>query len=247
MRGSAEAVEKMRIRCEQCGLDMEVPADSVGRKLKCPGCKLVFVCRLPRAIVVDDASLAADDDLVLLDEVIDEPIAPLEALAAEPAEPSPPPAPQASADEALAEMSQAAPRQVTRENPRQWHVIVGGVRAVALTYPELVAKAARGDLKPKTKIYYAPEDLTISARDIPGLFAEIDAERQQQAAKSAPRRGLSQTEKDQAASAAEALGAVTAGQAPPGPPGGESQEAAGDNSEVQALADALGEIENNRD
>ena len=211
----------MRIRCEQCGLDMEVAPDSVGKKLKCPECMLVFVCQVPRAIVVDEQG--QDGDLVVLDELIEEPAGPT-----------------ASADEALARMSRAAPKQVLRESPRQWHIIIGGVPAVALTYRELVQRAAEGEVKPKTRIYYAPKNLTMPARDIPGLFADIDAKRRQ-AGKPKPVRPLTQAEKAEAAALAEALGAV--GEADSGPPRAPADEPAqapaAESPEAAALADAL--------
>ena len=50
--------------------------------------------------------------------------------------------------------------------------MVGGVAAVALTYQELVARAAKDEIKPRSKIYYAPAGLTVPAQDIPGLFPQ---------------------------------------------------------------------------
>ena len=237
----------MRIRCGQCGLDMEVPPDCEGKKLRCPGCGLAFVCQVPKAIVLDEPPPAeADEELILVEEV-EQPPDPLGALkaAADGSGPAEVPAePKASVDEALAEMHQPAPKPIVRENSRPWHVFVGGVPAVALTYQELVQRAAAGEITPKTKIRYAPEGLTIPARDISGLFAEIDAQRQQEAPKPGPARRLSRAEQDEAASLAQALAAAGAEEAAPAPP-----EAGDDDrsTEADALADALGELEKEKE
>ena len=82
-----------------------------------------------------------------------------------------------SADGALAEMHGDAPAEVARESPRKWYVMVGGAAAVALTYKELRQRAAAGRITPRTKLWYAPKDVHLSARDVPGLFPEIDAQR----------------------------------------------------------------------
>jgi len=156
----------MRIRCEQCGLDMDVPPQTEGRKLRCPECAFEFICALPRAIEVDQSSAAAGGEEIVLAEEADS-AAPVEAAGAD-AQP---------AEEALAEMHGEEPAEVARESPRKWYVMVGGAAAVALTYRELKERAAAGRITPRTKLWYAPKDVTLSARDLPGLFPEIDAER----------------------------------------------------------------------
>ncbi len=238
----------MRIRCRKCGLDMEVRPDSVGRKLKCPACSLVFVCQVPRAIVVDGRPEGqADDDLVVLEEVIEEPAEAEDALtsltgATEPPLPSAPPQPPAKA---LEEMHQSAPKRVVRANPRQWYVLVGGVPAVALSYQELVRKAAEGEVKPKSKIYYAPQDLTVQAREIPGLFADIDAKRAQQSPAPRPARRPTAAEQAEAAAAAEALDAADSaqGRAAQSPSGAGQPGQADESAQAAALADALDSLE----
>ena len=159
----------MRIRCEQCGLDMDVPPQTEGRKLRCPECEFEFICALPRAIEVDQSSAAAGGEEILLAEEAD----------AQPADSSEEAIAAAarSAEEALAEMHGEEPAEVARESPRKWYVMVGGAAAVALSYRELKERAAAGRITPRTKLWYAPKDVHLSARDVPGLFPEIDAQR----------------------------------------------------------------------
>ena len=168
----------MRIRCQQCGLDMDVPPRTEGSRLRCPECQFEFICALPRAIEVEQPA-AGSDEIILVEEV--DAAGPADAADADtrPAE-SPGDALAAaarSADEALAEMHGDAPAEVVRESPRKWYVMVGGAAAVALTYRELKQRAATGKITPRTKLWYAPKDVHLSARDVPGLFPEIDAER----------------------------------------------------------------------
>ena len=158
----------MRIRCQQCGLDMDVPPRTEGSRLRCPECQFEFICALPRAVEVDQPPAAGSEEIVLVEEVDARPAdSPTDALADA----------ARSADEALAEMHGDAPAEVARENPRKWYVMVGGAAAVALTYQELKHRAAAGQITPRTKLWYAPKDVHLSARDVPGLFPEIDAQR----------------------------------------------------------------------
>jgi hypothetical protein len=229
----------VRVRCEQCELDMEVPSGSVGKKLKCPGCGRIFVCQLPKAIVLDAPPVAApsEEPVVLEEEVV---VAPPDA-AAELAEASS--GTKQAADDALAELDRSAPKRRVRPNRRHWHLIVHGVAAVALTYDQLVRRAAAGEIKPKTKIYYSPKDVTIPARDIPGLFPAIDAERRQ-AARPRPVGRLSKDELAEASALAEALGTLNAQEAGEDEPARPPDEQPEDPSpDVDALADALDKLE----
>lgn len=137
----------MRIRCQQCGLDMDVPPRTEGSRLRCPECQFEFICALPRAIEPDQSPAAGSEEIVLVEEVD------------------------------AAGSADRAPAKVARENPRKWYVMVGGAAAVALTYQELRHRAAAGQITPRTKLWYAPKDVHLSARDVPGLFPEIDAQR----------------------------------------------------------------------
>ena len=207
----------MNVRCEHCGLDIEAPPDSVGKALRCPACGKTFICRLPRAIVVgDQADQEPDDELILLDEVIEAEEGPLDTAKDEPVETvgedgeSPleavAEASVISADEALAKMGAAAPKRIVKENPHQWYIMVAGVAAVALTYQELVARAAREEIKPRSKIYYAPAGLTVPAQDIPGLFPEQYEKRKKKGkVKVSPRRPSARAS-SKVADIAEALG-----------------------------------------
>jgi len=182
----------MIVRCPHCGLDMEAPPEGVGRRVRCPGCRQAFVCRVPRATLVDGPP--ETEGLVLEDEV---------SLASSPPAAQAPPAP-ARPEDALAELGKARPKSEVKPNPRQWYVMVEGMAAVALTFQELAARAAEGKVRPKDKIYYAPKDLTIAAREIPGLFPDLDARRPAAEAASragAPAHGSPEAE----ARAAEAL------------------------------------------
>ncbi len=168
----------MFVRCTHCGLDLEAPPGGLGRRLRCPGCGGTFICRLPRATFADDLTAEpVDDALVLDDELPDRPPGPVQAPEAPEAPPEEVGEAPAAVAEALAELDQSRPEPVVKESPRQWHVVIEGVPAVALTYPELVSRAAAGKIKARTKIYYAPKQLTVSARDIPGLFPAEDAKR----------------------------------------------------------------------
>jgi hypothetical protein len=251
----------MLIRCPKCQLEMDVPGDCVGRRLQCPGCRHAFACPRPKVIVLDEVAppegSQRPEGVIVLKEVVepgDERIGrgpeaggagsgeadgpasrpgatPLDAMAAAAAKRSerlPP-------EQVLARMGGQAPEKAVREDPRQWHVIVGGVPAVALTFEELVRQAAAGQVKPRSRVYYAPQGLTLSAREIPGLFPDLDAKRRQEAkAASRPARRLSAAEKAEASTLAEALGSV--GEPPAGPAPQKSDE-------VNALADALGDLE----
>jgi hypothetical protein len=167
--------------------------------LRCPNCEKTFLCEIPKATVVGE-SPAAPESIILEDE-LPQPVP--QADQAPPPLPERNDSPAASLEEALAEMGgDAEPRPKPRENPRQWCVVVDGVAAVALTYRELVARAREGKIKRKTKIYFAPKEVTIPARDIPGLFPEEDARRAEQAARKRPASGSS------AASAAAAAAAL---------------------------------------
>jgi len=233
-----EKRKMLRIRCEQCELDMEVPSGSVGKKLKCPGCGRIFVCQLPKAIALDAPAVAApSDELVVLKDAVE---APPDA-AAELAQASA--GTKQAADDALAELDRSGPKRRVRPNRRHWHVIVAGVPAVALTYDQLVQKAAAGQIKPKTKIYYSPKDVTIPARDIPGLFRAIDAERRR-AARPRPVRRLSKDELAEASALADALGTLNAGQAGEDDAASQADEPPeAPSADVDALADALGKLE----
>jgi len=204
----------MHVRCEHCGLDMEAPSGSVGRSLRCPQCHKTFVCRLPQAVVVEPEP--EPEEIVLEDEIVaEEPAEELLELteAAEEFEEVSPldAAAEATAnvDEALDQMQDGTPKTVYKESPRQWYVMVGGVAAVALTYAELKHKAAVALVKPKTKIYYAPKDVTLMARDVPGLFPEDQV-------KPRRRRKLSAKQADAVDDLAAALGQL--GDEPDEPP-----------------------------
>ncbi len=82
--------------------------------------------------------------------------------------------------------------------------IVDGVAAVALTYKELVVRAGERRIKPKDRIYYAPKDATLHARDIPGLFPDIDAKRPKPPKRFTPSGSLSAD----AGAAADALASL---------------------------------------
>lgn len=230
----------LRIRCEQCELDMEVPSGSVGKKLKCPGCGRIFVCRLPKAIVPDAPAVAApSDELAVLEDVVETPPDAAAELARASA------GTKQAPDDALAELDRSGPRRRVRPNRRHWHVIVAGVPAVALTYDQLIQMAAAGQVKPKTKIYYSPKDVTIPARDIPGLFPALDAERRR-AARPRPVRRLSKDELAEASALAEALGTLNDGEAGEDDAASEADEppeAEAPSADVDALADALGKLE----
>ena len=159
--------------------------------LRCPNCEKTFLCEIPKAVVVGEPP--PQPESIILEDEIAPPPEPIQLIE------EPPPAapegndpPAASLEEALAEMGHdAQPRPKPKENPRHWCVVVEGVAAVALTYRELVAHAREGKIKPKTKIYYAPKEVTIPARDIPGLFPEEDAKRAEQEARERPALGSS--------------------------------------------------------
>ncbi len=176
----------MIVRCRHCGRDVEAPPDAAGRRLRCPECGKTFLCRLPRATVVDDQTPPDVPESLLLEEEVAEeappqepPTAPADEVAAALDSPEAP----RSSEDALARLGEAVPKTEVRESPRQWYVIIDGVAAVALTYGELVARAGEGKIKPRNKIYYAPKDLTVPARDIPGLFPQEDAKRAERAAR----------------------------------------------------------------
>ena len=169
----------MIVRCRYCGLDVEAPPGSLGQLLRCPSCEETFRCEIPVASIVDEPApppppAPEPEDRLVLDDEVDEEIR----LADDPllAPPDPPPVTD-DPIAALIRAEAAEPKPRTRPNPRQWYVIVDGVAAVALTYKELVARAGKGLIRPKDKIYYAPKDATISAGDIPGLYPELDAKR----------------------------------------------------------------------
>lgn len=161
----------MRIRCQQCGLDMDVPPRTEGSRLRCPECQFEFICVLPRAIEVDQPP-AGGEEIVLVDEVA--PARPADAP-----DPAAPPAdsPADALAAAAARSADEPPTKIPRESPRKWYVMVAGAAAVALTYQELRQRAAAGLITPRTKLWYAPKDVHLSARDVPGLFPEIDAQR----------------------------------------------------------------------
>ena len=58
----------MRIRCQQCGLDMDVPPRTEGSRLRCPECQFEFICALPRAVEVDQPPAAGGEEIVLAEE-----------------------------------------------------------------------------------------------------------------------------------------------------------------------------------
>ncbi len=155
--------------------------------LRCPSCEKTFLCEIPKATVVGEPP-AGNASIILADELPEPPPPEPIQLIEEPPPAAPEPtSPPASLEETLAEMGRdAEPRPKPKENPRQWCVVVDGVAAVALTYRELVARAHEGKIKPRTKIYYAPKEVTVPARDIPGLFPEADAKRAEQAARERP-------------------------------------------------------------
>ncbi len=176
----------MHIRCEQCGVDMEVPPRTEGKKLRCPECGLEFICRLPQAIVLDEGGIAPPDtaEVVLADESEF-------VLAEEVSLPAGDETGEEAPDSALDQMAAAAGQAgeiplglttrksdyIVKPSPRQWHVMIGGAAAVALTYQELKDRAAAGEITPRDKVWYAPKDVTISVSDLPGLFPAHDAKR----------------------------------------------------------------------
>jgi hypothetical protein len=228
---------------------LEVAPATVGRKLRCPDCGEEFICRLPKAIVVDGQP-RSEELVVLADELdasADELAALSEAMEAGPPLEPPAPAKPDTGPRPKRAPDREPPARLARDGPRQWHVVVGGVPAVALSYGQLVRRAAWGEIKPKTKIYYAPKDLTLSAGDIPGLFAEIDA-RRANAGEARPAESLKGVS-PAAAALADALGSLgSPGRESPRPAGGAGAGKAPDaqSDEVQALADALGEIEKDK-
>jgi hypothetical protein len=180
----------MRIRCRQCGLDIDVPPRTEGSRLRCPECQFEFICALPRAVEVDQPPAAGSEEIILVEEV--DAAGPFEAAdAGAPSADSPADALAAaaarSADEAPAETHGDAPAEVVCESPRKWYVMVGGAAAVALTFSELRQRAAAGQITPRTKLWYAPKDVHLSARDVPGLFPETDARRTAPAKPTPPR------------------------------------------------------------
>lgn len=177
---------------------MEAPSGSAGRKLRCPGCRGIFLGPLPQAILVDEPA-GPDAGVVLLEEEVPSRPAPARPKTPDPADligfsdapsrrdplpgfaPPPkivPPAPAKSAEDTLDRLS--APK-ITVDNPRQWRIKVGGIPAVAVTYKDLQALAKAGKITPKTELRYEPKDLDLRARDLPGLFPAEDARREQQA------------------------------------------------------------------
>ena len=245
----------MRVRCEHCGLDVEAPPDSVGKKIRCPECAGVFVCRLPEAEVLAEDGQEQEQgepggELVLVDELT-EPLPDdqaieltegLEVAEEPPVEPEVP-AEAASPEEVLSDLGAAEPKRVVVENPRHWYIVVSGVAAVALTYDELKAKAAAGVVKPKTKVYYAPKDVTLRARDVPGLFGEEDKARRAQPA--GPERHVSQAggAAVEASEAAEALGSLGLGKEPAeAAPAAEKDSIEGESDELGDVADALSQL-----
>jgi hypothetical protein len=210
----------MKVQCKICGIHLEAPPGCEGRKLRCPECGGVFVASIPRAALADEpAHTPPADEPVLLEDVVQ----------TEPLAPSPPEPPEEEPIElteeagtpadVLAKMGQGKPQQLVRPSARQWHVLVAGVPAVALTYPELRRKAAAGEIKPRTKVHYVPRDLTMRAGDVPGLFPEAKPRPPVRPAppvrtrRAAPRAGASDAD-----ALAGALGAMgTAGTAPDTP------------------------------
>ncbi|OPX21669.1 MAG: hypothetical protein B1H04_06245 [Planctomycetales bacterium 4484_123] len=246
----------MHVRCEHCGLDMEAPSGSVGKKIRCPQCFGIFVCRLPEAEVVREDGRAQGEpaEELVLEEELPEPLSDdqaieltegLEVADEPPVEPEVP-AEAASPEEVLSDLGAGQPKRVVVENPRHWYVLVGGVAAVALTYDELKARAAAGVVKPKTRIYYAPKDVTLRARDVPGLFAEQGQPGQAGRVSPRPTRpsgGQVAAEASEVADALSSLGTngAAAGPAPEPPeqqadPGGQGGDELGD------AADALSRL-----
>lgn len=235
----------MHIRCEQCELDMEVPPGAVGKTLRCPACGGTFTCRLPTAQVVEDEpqELVLSDEVEPVEEVIElaeevEPESDEDADAMDLTDAAP-------ADAALDVMSRRQPKKIIKENPRQWYVMLGGVAAVALTYEELKAKAAAGKIRPKDKIHYAPRELTLQAREVPGLFPEQDAKRKKQEEEAKkPKFRLRKPDQAKAAQiadlaatlglTAEAEGGAAEGADDDEPTGAEGAEAAGDTADDAA-------------
>jgi hypothetical protein len=167
----------MRIRCDYCLIDLQAPSNAIGKTIRCPACGRSFPCRLPTAIVDDTAPDQPGESEVVLEEVVQE--APPELAFAGAVEPEPVidfiPAEVPVPDDALAMLDK--PKPVMKESSRQWHVIVAGVPAVALTLAELKERVAEGLVKPRHKIYFAPQDVTLPARDVPGLFPELARKR----------------------------------------------------------------------
>ena len=216
-------------------MDMDAPRGSEGKAVRCPGCGGVFTCRLPVAEVIEAVPLEPEGEMLLTDEVPETAPAafkPIDQLD----------------EEELAELDEAAesvadilaravrdkPKRVVKENPRQWCVMVGGVAAVALTFEELRERAASGQLKPKTKILYAPRNVTVRARDIPGLFGGAEAGRTRQADKpEEPRRRRKAppagADAPAAAAVADALSRLGGG------PNGEAEDAPERDEAAEAL------------
>ena len=116
-----------------------------------------------------------------------------------------PSAPKLDPLQALSRAEAAAEKKPKpKPNPRQWYVIIDGVAAVALTYKELVVRAGERRIKPKDRIYYAPKDATLHARDIHGLFPDIDAKRPKPPKRFTPSGSLSAD----AGAAADALASL---------------------------------------
>ena len=165
----------MHIRCRDCGVDMAVPARAEGKRLRCPECGREFICELPQGIILDEPA-GNDEEIVLIDELTGaaapESEFPLAEEVIDPLEWASPETPLA--EEALADMAPAKPDYIVKENPRRWHVMVGGIDAVALTWEQLKQRAAAGDIRPRTELWYAPKDITLQARDLPGLFGPAE-------------------------------------------------------------------------
>jgi len=230
----------MHVRCEHCGLDVEAPSGSVGKKLRCPQCGGVFTCALPKAAVVSEDEPGPAEELLLEDRLEEtEPAEAAMELAEQISDEPAPPAQPLSADEALSGMARDRPEPVVQENPRHWYVLVSGVAAVALTYEELRAKAAAGAVTAKTKLFYAPKELALRAGDVPGLFADLDARRAEAAKPKPPARRPSPEATATAADAAAALnglGGDEASAAADGEPGKRKDE---DAASGQDAADAV--------
>ena len=223
----------MRVRCIHCGLDLDVPPNSEGKTLCCPDCRKTFICRLPRAIVVDEAPpprarpISPLGELLLADEVEE----PEEVLELEEEAESLEPADLGPAGAALAALGESAPRREVQENPRTWYVMVAGVAAVAMAWKDLVEKARSGEIKPKDRIYYAPKDVTMHARDVPGLFPEADARRAKAEPVEPPTRPTTKAAGADTDAATDALSRLGA----PAPPKAPSPKA-------DATTDALGRL-----
>jgi len=162
-------------------MDMEAPAGSEGRNLRCPGCGGVFAWRLPVAEIVETDPDDPRGEVLLSDEISDpEPAAsgPTEELEEEEEGEE-----VEAIEDVLARAAEDKPKRIVEENPRQWYVMVGGVAAVALTFEELQQRAGGGQVKPKTRIFYARKGVTVRARDIPGLFPDEGARRAEKAEK----------------------------------------------------------------